>query len=144
MNKQKLLQAFVALIVGLLFAIGLAISGMTQPQKVLGFLTLGSGWDPSLMFVMMGAIPVHAISYRWIRGKKSPLFDTKWHVPQGKEITKPLIIGSALFGIGWGLAGYCPGPALTSLGTGGEKVIYFVIAMVAGMLLHRLYMKITT
>ncbi|WP_374079041.1 DUF6691 family protein [Bdellovibrio bacteriovorus] len=144
MNRRKNLQALTAFVVGLLFALGLAISGMTQPQKVLGFLTIGSGWDPSLMFVMLGAIPVHALSYRWIRGKKSPLFDTKWHVPQNKDITMPLIVGSALFGVGWGLAGYCPGPALTSLGAGGEKVFYFVAAMSAGMLLYRLYTKVTS
>lgn len=138
-NKQTL----VAFLVGFLFALGLGISGMTQPQKVVGFLALGNGWDASLLFVMLAAIPIHALSYRWIKGRPSPLFDSEWHVPTNKQISKNLIIGSVIFGIGWGLSGYCPGPALTSLGAGSIQALYFVIAMIAGMFLYRIYSKVT-
>lgn len=141
MKSQKHLQIFMAFLVGVLFAAGLAISGMTQPHKVIAFLQIGEGWDPSLMFVMIGAIPVHAISYRWIRGRPSPLFDTKWHVPQSKEVTKPLLIGSALFGLGWGLGGYCPGPGIASVGAGSLQAMTFVFAMMAGMILYFIFDK---
>lgn len=141
MIKQNHFRVGAAFLVGLVFSLGLGISGMTQPQKVVGFLQLGSGWDPSLMFVMMGAIPVHAIVYYWIRNKKSPLFDSKWHVPTSKEITKPLVVGSALFGFGWALGGYCPGPALTSLGAGSRSAMVFVGFMVIGMILQRAYQR---
>ncbi|UXR65011.1 YeeE/YedE family protein [Bdellovibrio bacteriovorus] len=139
MEKRQIQQAVLAFMAGLVFAVGLAVSGMTQPQKVIGFLQLGEGWDPSLMFVMIGAIPVHMISYRWMRGRPSPLFDTQWHVPQSKDITKPLLIGAGLFGLGWGLGGFCPGPGLTSLGAGQMSAVYFVPAMLVGMGLYRLY-----
>lgn len=141
MKKYAQMQTLVAFLVGLLFAIGMGISGMTQPQKVIGFLELGPGWDPSLMFVMGGALIVHTLSYRLIRGRKSPLLDTQWHVPQSKEITKPLIIGSALFGLGWGLGGYCPGPGIASVGAGQMTALVFVIAMLAGMFAFRFYDK---
>ncbi|MCX7978818.1 MAG: YeeE/YedE family protein, partial [Bdellovibrionaceae bacterium] len=127
-----------AFLVGFLFSIGLAVSGMTQPQKVIGFLDLTGNWDPSLMFVMLGAIPVHFLSYLWIKGKPSPVFDTKWHYPTNKTIDKFLIGGSALFGVGWGLGGYCPGPALASVLTGKVNVLVFVLTMTLGMLVWRL------
>lgn len=139
MSRNQVLQIFVALVVGILFAIGLAISGMTQPQKVLGFLEFGPGWDPSLMFVMIGAIPVHALTYRIFIKRKSPLLDVQWHVPKSKEINKPLIIGSILFGIGWGLGGYCPGPGVTALGSGSSSAFVFVGAMLFGMYIYRKY-----
>lgn len=129
-------QNIVSFIVGFLFAVGLALSGMTQPQKVIGFLNPWD-WDPSLLFVMIGAIAVHLVSYPLIRRRASPLLDTKWHVPTRKDITSRLIIGSALFGIGWGLAGYCPGPAFTSLATADIRSVLFVVAMIFGMLLFR-------
>lgn len=142
-TKEKQLQIAAAFLVGFVFAMGLSISGMTQPQKVLAFLTIGEGWDPSLMFVMMGAIPVHFLSYRFIKGKPSPLFDTKWHVPNSKDVTKPLIIGSLLFGLGWGLGGFCPGPALTSAGAFNREALVFVVMMTFGMILYRIFQKIT-
>ncbi len=141
MKNQKHFQIFAGLIVGILFSVGLSISGMTQPQKVIGFLQINKDWDPSLMFVMLGAIPVHALAYRLIRGRKSPLFDMKFHVPQSREITTPLMIGSALFGFGWALGGFCPGPALAASGAGASTAIVFVIFMIAGMILQRLYQK---
>lgn len=145
MDEKKFaqLQVAAAFLVGLVFAMGLGISGMTQPQKVLGFLTTGSGWDPSLMFVMLGAIPVHFLSYQWIKGRKSPLLDTKWHVPTSREIRKPLVVGSLLFGLGWGIGGFCPGPALTSAGALQKEALVFVVTMTMGMVLYRVYQRLT-
>lgn len=136
MKSNLTQQNAVSFVVGLLFATGLAISGMTQPQKVIGFLNPWD-WDPSLLFVMLGAIGVHLISYPLIRRRSSPLLDTKWHVPTRKDVTTRLIMGSALFGIGWGLAGFCPGPALTSLASGDVRSALFVGAMIFGMLLFK-------
>lgn len=132
-----------ALLVGLLFGAGLAISGMTQPQKVIGFLDVFGHWDPSLLFVMGGAIGVHAIAYRLVRRQQSPLFDTRWHIPARRDITSSLVIGSLLFGMGWGLGGFCPGPAVTSLLSGHAEPIVFVIAMLLGMALYRYTRKRT-
>jgi hypothetical protein len=130
-----------AFAVGFIFAIGLGISGMVQPQKVVGFLDLFGQWDPSLIFVMIGGIVVHFVTYKIIRRRKSPLFSTNWHVPTKKDITPALVTGSLLFGIGWGLAGYCPGPALTSLASFEMKPLIFVISMLVGMFLFRLLDK---
>lgn len=129
-------QNVVSFVVGLLFATGLAISGMTQPQKVIGFLNPWD-WNPLLLFVMLGAVGVHLVSYPLIRRRASPLLDTKWHVPTRKDVTTRLIMGSALFGMGWGLAGFCPGPALTSLASGDLRSALFVGAMIFGMLLFK-------
>ena len=130
-----------ALVVGFIFAIGLGISGMTQPQKVVGFLDLFGNWDPSLIFVMAGAIIVHFATYNLIRKRKSPVLSTDWHVPNKKEITPALVIGSVLFGIGWGLGGFCPGPAVVSLASFEVKPFIFVISMLVGMFLFRLLDK---
>lgn len=131
--KKYSYQIFSAFIVGLIFGVGLIISGMTQPQKVISFLDVVGSWDPSLMFVMLSAIPVHFLSYRLITKMSSPVLDLKWHYPTKKEITKPLVIGSILFGFGWGLGGYCPGPALVAIGSGTIQVIVFLISMTVGM-----------
>ena len=136
MKSNYTSQNVVSFIVGFLFAVGLALSGMTEPQKVISFLNPWD-WDPSLLFVMIGAIAVHLISYPLVRRRASPLLDTKWHVPTRKDVTTRLLLGSALFGIGWGLAGYCPGPAFTSLATADIRSVLFVIAMILGMLLFR-------
>jgi uncharacterized membrane protein YedE/YeeE len=141
MKRPDLLQAGIALLVGVLFALGLGISGMTQPQKVLGFLEIGIGWNPALLFVMLAAIPIHFLAYLFIKGQRAPFLDNKFHIPDNQEITKPLIIGSVLFGIGWGLGGYCPGPAIASLGGGSFEAAIFVAAMIAGMLLTRVNLK---
>lgn len=126
-----------SLCVGILFALGLGISGMTQPQKVIGFLDIFGAWDPSLIFVMGGAVGFHLFTYRLVRQRATPFFDNKWHVPTNKDISPRLILGAVLFGAGWGLAGYCPGPALTSLVTGQTQTIYFILAMLAGMFLFK-------
>lgn len=129
-------QNITSFLVGFLFAIGLAISGMTQPQKVIGFLN-PMEWDPSLLFVMLGAVGFNMISYPLIRKKSHPLLDMKWHIPTRKDVTPRLILGSMLFGIGWGLGGFCPGPGVTSLVSGELRSISFVVAMIVGMLLFK-------
>lgn len=126
-----------SLVVGFIFAIGLGVSGMTQPLKVVSFLDIFGNWDPSLIFVMVGAILVHSLSYKLIRKRKSPLLTTQWYVPTKRDVTPALLIGSSLFGIGWGLAGYCPGPAVTSLASFEVKPFLFVISMLIGMVLFR-------
>jgi uncharacterized membrane protein YedE/YeeE len=123
---------------GLLFAAGLVIAGMTQPAKVIGFLDFLGDWDPSLAFVMGGGMLVYFVAYRLItRKRKAPIFEASFTLPTRKDIDLSLVGGAALFGAGWGLAGYCPGPAITSLGSGSLSAIVFVLAMVAGMALYR-------
>jgi uncharacterized protein len=127
-----------AFISGVIFALGLGISGMTQPAKVTAFLDIAGNWDPSLAFVMVGAILVHAALYRLIRRRPTPLFASTFTVPTRTDIDARLVGGAALFGIGWGLGGFCPGPAVTSLASGNTAVVIFVISMLAGMYLFKL------
>lgn len=134
-------NAAASFLVGLIFAIGLGLSGMIRPEKVIGFLDIFGNWDPSLMFVMIGAISVHFVSYKLVRKMNSPLFDTQWHVPTKTEITPALVIGSMMFGIGWALAGYCPGPAITSLAGFKTGPIIFVVSMLGGMFLFNIIDK---
>jgi uncharacterized protein len=128
------LTAFVA---GLLFAAGLGVGGMTQPAKVLGFLDVAGRWDPSLAFVMLGAIALHATAMRGILRGRAPLFAVRFALPTRRDIDARLVAGAALFGGGWGLVGYCPGPAVTALGGGVPAAAFFVPAMVAGMWVFR-------
>jgi uncharacterized protein len=130
--------ALAAFVAGLIFAVGLAISGMTQPGKVTAFLDLFGNWDPSLAFVMLGAIAVYAVFYRLIRRRATPFFAPTFSIPTRNDLDARLIGGAALFGIGWGLGGFCPGPAVTSLASGRFSVILFVTAMLAGMFLFKL------
>jgi uncharacterized membrane protein YedE/YeeE len=119
---------------GLLFALGLGISGMTLPQKVIGFLDFGGeNWDPSLAMVMIGSAGVFLLLHRLVLRRSSPLFETEFHVPSGTDIDAPLVVGAALFGIGWGMVGLCPGPALTALVSGQIKAWIFFVAMITGM-----------
>lgn len=127
-----------ALMVGILFALGLGISGMTRPEKVFGFLDIFGTWDTSLVFVMAGAVMIHFIAFRFIARRKSPLFSPEWHLPTKNEITWPLIAGSFLFGAGWALAGYCPGPALTSLASFQSRPSIFFVSMLFGMFFFRI------
>ncbi len=120
--------------IGVLFGFGLIISGMTNPQKILSFLDIAGLWDPSLIFVMGGAILVGLAGFYLAKKRSEAFFGGALHIPARKDITKPLIIGSIVFGIGWGIAGFCPGPALVSLGGGQIKALVFVIAMLAGSL----------
>lgn len=119
---------------GLLFGLGLMLSGMADPAKVLGFLDLAGNWDPSLAFVMIGAIGVGVFAFAVARRRKSSWLSLPMQLPTATGITPRLLAGSALFGIGWGVAGFCPGPALVALGMGEGKAIAFVLAMLAGML----------
>ncbi len=126
----------VAFICGLLFAFGLGLAGMTQPHKVIGFLDFWGSWDPTLLFVMGGAIAVHLISYQLIKRRSSPFLASSFVLPQSKHVDAPLLTGAALFGVGWGIAGYCPGPALASLWTGRGDILVFVLSMTLGLLIH--------
>lgn len=114
---------------------------MTRPSKVLGFLDILGAWDPSLLFVMVGAIGVYMPLYKLIRRRKRPLFDERFFVPERRPINVRLVVGSAIFGIGWGLAGYCPGPAVTGLAHGDVGAIAFVASMLAGMALFAVMEK---
>ena len=121
---------------GLVFGIGLIVSEMFSPVKVLAFLDLAGNWDPSLLLVMAGAIAVGVIAFALARNRTASFLGAPMHLPQSREIDRPLVAGSLLFGIGWGLAGFCPGPALVALGTGHVKAFIFVIAMLAGMAIY--------
>lgn len=134
MNKQ---QTIVALISGLLFGLGLGFSQMIDPEKVIGFLDLTGNWDPTLAFVMGGAVSVTLMTFRFILKRPTPLLSDKFYVPTRRDIDKPLLIGSALFGIGWGIGGYCPGPAITALTLGTLNPLLFVGAMIAGSLMYK-------
>lgn len=128
------MRNLIAFASGLLFAVGLAISGMTQPAKVVGFLDFLGDWDPSLMLVMAGAIAVYMPIYRLAMRRAAPLLAGSFSLPTRRDLDRRLIAGAALFGVGWGLAGYCPGPGLASLATLGAAPGVFVLAMIAGML----------
>jgi uncharacterized protein len=134
-----MLQILASLLCGLIFGIGLIISQMSNPAKVLNFLDVAGHWDPSLAFVMIGAIPVAALGFILARRRKAPLLAEDFQLPQKTRIDAQLLIGAALFGIGWGLVGFCPGPALTALGFGSGQALLFVIAMLAGMALFWAY-----
>jgi uncharacterized protein len=123
-----------SLLAGLVFGIGLILSGMANPAKVLGFLDLAGRWDPSLAFVMVGAIAIGSVAFLLAKRRQRSLLGLPMQLPTNTVITPRLVIGSALFGIGWGTAGFCPGPALVALGAGYPKAIGFVLAMAAGML----------
>ncbi len=121
---------------GLVFGLGLILSGMTDPSKVIGFLDLAGLWDPSLAFVMVGAILVGFVGYRVARQRTVSLMGGAMRVPAARDIDRRLILGSLVFGVGWGLAGYCPGPALAALGSGQDKAVVFTLAMLAGMAIY--------
>ncbi len=127
-----------ALGAGFVFGTGLWVSGMANPKKVLGFLDLAGNWDPSLMLVMGGALAVALPGFRFVLKRSAPLFEKQFHLPEKVRLDLPLAAGAVLFGAGWGIAGYCPGPALTALAGLSKESIVFVIAMIAGGLLPRL------
>ena len=122
---------------GFFFALGLGVSGMTNADKVINFLNLAGDWDPSLAFVMVGAIGSHLVFYKLILKRRAPIFSDQFHIPGRKNIDGRLIAGSALFGLGWGLGGFCPGPGLvSSVGLGAEALV-FTLAMLGGMLVFK-------
>jgi hypothetical protein len=134
MKKHFLEHGLSEFVVGLLFGFGLILSGMTDPGKVIGFLDLFGTWDPSLAFVMGGAIAVGFFAFRVAGQRTQNFLGGAMRLPTSRDIDQRLVVGSLLFGAGWGLAGFCPGPALVSLGAGQDKAVVFVIAMVLGML----------
>jgi len=126
-----------ALLTGFLFGLGLCLSGMTSPAVVQGFLDIAGDWNPALLFVMAAGVAVTFIGYRVLVPKSRPLWASGFSLPTATAIDAPLLSGAAIFGVGWGLAGYCPGPALVSLASGRTSVIIFVVSMLAGMILVR-------
>ncbi|MCI2810959.1 YeeE/YedE family protein [Eoetvoesiella caeni] len=137
------MQIIISFITGLVFGLGLIVSGMANPSKVIGFLDLAGNWDPSLAFVMGGAILVASISFRLAKNRSKTWLGDKIRLPMATQIDKRLVLGGLTFGVGWGLAGYCPGPALVSL-TQGSKPLIFVLAMLAGMAIFELQGRITS
>ncbi len=135
---MKVLSFF---LLGVLFAVGLGISGMTQPAKVVGFLDIFGAWDPALMFVMGGAVAVNFIGYRLAVGRPHPLLAARFDIPTRRDIDWQLVTGASLFGAGWALAGFCPGPALVALASGSTDVMLFVAAMFIGFLLKDLLIR---
>lgn len=132
---MKRLTAFLC---GALFGLGLVVSDMANPTRVLAFLDVSDAWDPSLALVMLGALIPSSAAYLLIRARRTPVFAVSLHIPTHRIIDRRLVIGAALFGLGWGLAGVCPGPAIALLGTGQPFAIIFAAAMVAGVLMHGL------
>lgn len=131
---MKLLTSYA---IGLVFGLGIALSGMIDPAKVLNFFDIAGSWDPSLAFVMGGALAVAALGYRLVFRRPAPLLDDRFHLPKAAAIDARLVGGAAIFGVGWGVAGFCPGGALPALGSGRPEVVVFVAALVAGILVTR-------
>jgi len=132
----------VSFISGIIFGVGLSVSNMINPEKVLGFLDLFGSWDPSLIFVMMGAIIISAPVFFLFRSKNKPLFADNFTIPTLKSIDRNLIIGSSIFGIGWGMGGFCPGPAISSLALLNTYSLFFVLSLLGGFLLTELVNRI--
>lgn len=130
-----MLRVVSAAAIGLVFGTGIVISGMANPAKVLNFFDVFGTWDPSLLLVMGSALAVTFIGYRFVLRRPAPVFDRKFHLPTKRDLDVPLIAGSALFGIGWGIAGFCPGGAIPALGSGEPSPLIFVAAMIGGILL---------
>lgn len=124
-------------LIGLVFGLGIAVSGMINPAKVLNFFDVAGSWDPSLAFVMGGAVLVAFVGYRLVLGRPRPLLDDHFHLPKASAIDARLVGGAAIFGVGWGIAGFCPGGALPALGTGRAEVLLFVAAMLTAILATR-------
>lgn len=135
------MRALSFFLIGVLFAAGLGISGMTQPLIVLAFLDVFGNWNPALAFVMGGAVAVTFVGYRFVLGRQRPLLGAGFDLPTRSTIDAQLVAGAALFGLGWGLAGFCPGPALTALASGSLDVFVFVVAMFAGFLARDAFVR---
>lgn len=129
------MRVWSALGVGVLFGLGLTISGMINPAKIIAFLDITGAWDPSLLVVMASALAVSFIGYRIVLVREKPLLDERFQLPAKTTIDRPLIIGSAIFGAGWGLSGLCPGPAISAAALGNGAIYVFLVALVAGMFL---------
>ncbi|MBB3166128.1 YeeE/YedE family protein [Rhizobium laguerreae] len=134
--NRNIYQFVAALASGVVFGFGLSVSGMLNPVRVRGFLDVFGAWDPSLAFVLGGAVVVTFLGVHIMKRMKRPAFDKSFHVPTNRRIDGPLVVGSALFGLGWGIGGFCPGPAVASLSVGLPQTFLFVIAMLVGMTLY--------
>ena len=139
-----MMQPLVSLVAGVVFGLGLAVAEMTNPLKVLDFLDLAGNWDPSLAFVMGGAVLVTLVAFRFVLRRPVPLYGDRFHLPTLTQLDRKLLGGAALFGIGWGLAGYCPGPALATILSGNSETWLFVPAMLVGGALQRWQNRRTT
>ncbi|MBT5185297.1 MAG: YeeE/YedE family protein [Kordiimonadaceae bacterium] len=133
-----MVKAIVGFLSGIVFGLGLVLSGMSNPAKVLNFLDIFGTFDPSLIFVMAGAILIVFAGYKLILKRKHPVFAQVFQIPTRKDLDKNLILGAAFFGIGWGIGGFCPGPAISSLLLGSEGIIYFFPAMLVGLTLTKI------
>ncbi len=131
------MKGLVGFVVGIIFAVGLVISGMTNPDKVIGFLDIFGSWDPALVFVMGGAVAFNLVSFAFIKKRPKPICHTEFDIPTNRVIDKKLIIGSSLFGIGWGIAGICPGPGIVNLSLFDPKAFVFVGSMLVGMVIFK-------
>lgn len=130
-------RLLISLIAGALFGVGLAVAQMTNPLKVLSFLDVAGNWDPSLAFVMGAAVSITLVAFRWLLKRPAPLWGDRFHLPTLIHLDRRLLLGAALFGIGWGLTGYCPGPALATVLAGNQESWIFIPAMLVGGVLHR-------
>lgn len=137
------MQLVSALLIGLVFGAGIALSGMANPAKVLNFFDLAGTWDPSLIFVMGGALAVTFVGYRVVLRRSGPVLGGGFNLPTRRDIDRPLVLGSAVFGIGWGIAGFCPGGVIPALGLLRPEPVVFVVAMVVGILVARLLQRQT-
>ena len=134
------MQVIVALVAGLIFGLGILISGMASPAKVLNFFDVAGSWDPSLAFVMGGALVTTLTGYRLIFLRNAPIFSARFHLPTKNAVDAKLIAGAAIFGIGWGVTGFCPGGAIPALGTGRNEVMIFIVALTVGIIATRIAM----
>lgn len=142
MTLQKKLRLTASLASGIIFGLGMAISGMTNTKRVQDFLDISGAWDPTLAFVMAGGMLVTFIGYKFILKNPAPLFADMFHIPTRRDIDKPLLIGAILFGAGWGLVGYCPGPAIAGMSYGYTATLIFVAFMITGLLLAKPLIKV--
>ena len=135
------MQRVIEFVLGLTFGLGLLISGMTDPGKVQGFLDLAGLWDPSLVFVMGGGVMVGLLGFGWAKKQSLSFSGAPLHWPEMTQIDRPLVLGSLMFGLGWGLAGFCPGPAWVAMASGKDKALVFVVAMLVGMVIYGYFKK---
>ena len=142
MERQQIMRMLMGLGAGLMFGLGLGVAEMTRPSKVVGFLDITGSWDPSLAFVMVRAIGVNLLTWLLVGRLNGPVFAPRFQIPKRTDIDARLLGGAALFGLGWGLAGFCPGPALTAIPAGSGSVLLFVVAMLGGMGLFELAQRL--
>jgi uncharacterized membrane protein YedE/YeeE len=135
------MTVLISLLVGIIFGMGLIIAQMTNPSKIIGFLTLGENWDPSLLFVMASAVFISFFAFNFAKQKTKTLLNLDFEIPKRTEIDLSLLVGAALFGIGWGIVGFCPAPAIVSLAFGNLQTLLFVVSMLIGMCLVKIIKK---